>query len=197
MGLIWLKYGPYMFQIIWNWLVIFYFACMILQWKFEPLHASRSKFIVYIANNGPNRVKTLPHYGPNNLTLENILLFWLHDSSVKRLAISGLWKQRYCINGQNMALIWPKHGPNMVILLGHNIDMSLGPISLSPESFISLVCLESQLQVRLVKWPQTHTLTDWLKDTIISRVVPLWGQLKIYTNKSVYVLLTELSGKKS
>ena len=42
-----------------------------------------------------------------------------------------------------MALIWPKHGPNMVILIEHNIDMSLVPISLSPESFITLVCLES------------------------------------------------------
>ena len=41
-----------------------------------------------------------------------------------------------------MALIWPKHGPNMVLLIEYNIDMSLGPISLSPESFISLVCLE-------------------------------------------------------
>ena len=36
-----------------------------------------------------------------------------------------------------MALIWPKHGPNMVLLIGNN--MSLGPISLNPESFISLV----------------------------------------------------------
>jgi len=41
-----------------------------------------------------------------------------------------------------MALIWPKHGPNMVHLIEHNIDMSLGPISLITESFISLICLE-------------------------------------------------------
>ena len=42
-----------------------------------------------------------------------------------------------------MALIWPKHGPNMVPLIEHNIDMFLGPMILSPESFISEVCLES------------------------------------------------------
>ena len=42
-----------------------------------------------------------------------------------------------------MAQIWRKHGPNMVLLIEQNIDMSLGPIGLSPESFISLVCLES------------------------------------------------------
>ena len=42
-----------------------------------------------------------------------------------------------------MALIWSKHEPNMVLLIGHNIGMSIGPISLGPESFISLVCLEN------------------------------------------------------
>ena len=42
-----------------------------------------------------------------------------------------------------MALIWPKHGPNMVPLIGNNIDMSLDPISLNPDSFITLVWLES------------------------------------------------------
>ena len=42
-----------------------------------------------------------------------------------------------------MALKWPKHGPNMVLLIEHNIDKSLGPISLIPESFISLVYIES------------------------------------------------------
>ena len=50
-----------------------------------------------------------------------------------------------------MALIWPKHGPNIVLLIEHNIDMSLGPISLDPESFMSLERLESELKVRLVK----------------------------------------------
>ena len=40
-----------------------------------------------------------------------------------------------------MVLICPKHGPNMVFLTEYNIDMSLGPISLSPESFMSLVSL--------------------------------------------------------
>ena len=44
---------------------------------------------------------------------------------------------------QFMALLWSKHGPYMVLLFGHNIDMSLGLISFSPESFISLLCLES------------------------------------------------------
>ena len=42
-----------------------------------------------------------------------------------------------------MALIWPKHGPNMVLLIKYNIDMSLGPIILNPENFSSLVYLES------------------------------------------------------
>ena len=42
-----------------------------------------------------------------------------------------------------MVLVWPKYGPNMVPLIEHNIDMSLSQISLSPESFISLVYLES------------------------------------------------------
>ena len=72
--------------------------------------------------------QTWPLYDPNNVTFNDNLLFGLHDSPVKILA---------------MALIWPKHGPNMVLLIGNNIDMSLGPISLNPESFISLVCLES------------------------------------------------------
>ena len=69
-----------------------------------------------------------------------------------------------------MAPLWPKHGPNMVLLTSHNLDMSLGPISLSPESIISLVCLESKLQVGLVNCGLT--------DTIISRVIPLWGATK-------------------
>ena len=42
-----------------------------------------------------------------------------------------------------MAQIWPKHGLNMVLSIGYNIDKSLGPISLIPESFISLVYIES------------------------------------------------------
>jgi len=42
-----------------------------------------------------------------------------------------------------MAKTWPKHGPNMVLLIGNNIDMFLGPIILNPESFINLVWLES------------------------------------------------------
>ena len=42
-----------------------------------------------------------------------------------------------------MAQLWPNNGSNMVLLIGHNIDMCLGPISRNPESFISLVCLES------------------------------------------------------
>ena len=42
-----------------------------------------------------------------------------------------------------MALKWPKHGPNMVLLIEYNIDMTLFTTSLSPESLISLACLES------------------------------------------------------
>ena len=42
-----------------------------------------------------------------------------------------------------MALIWLKHGPNMVLLIEYNIDMALVTTSLSPESGISLACLES------------------------------------------------------
>ena len=42
-----------------------------------------------------------------------------------------------------MALLLPKCIPDMVIPIEHNIDMSFGPISLNPESFMSLVCLES------------------------------------------------------
>ena len=87
--------------------------------------------------------QTWPLYGPINPTLNGILLFDLCDSPVKIWAISGIQKQRFCKISQNMALIWSKHGPNMVLLIGHIIDMSIGPISLSPESFISLVCLES------------------------------------------------------
>ena len=52
-------------------------------------------------------------YGPNNLTLIGIPLFGLRDYLVKILAISVIWKQRYCRNSQNMALIWQKHGTNM------------------------------------------------------------------------------------
>ena len=59
-----------------------------------------------------------------------------------------------------MALIWPKYGPYIVPLIEHNIDMSLVPISLSPESFITLVCLDSYLQVRLVNYLLTNTLTN-------------------------------------
>ena len=47
-----------------------------------------------------------------------------------------------------MALIWPKHGSNMVPLIEHNIDMSIGPISLSPESSILLFGLhESPVKI--------------------------------------------------
>ena len=65
-------------------------AYIILEWKFEPFKASRSKNIVEIAKKGPIMAKTLPQYGPNNWTLENILLFGVHDSSVKMVAISGI-----------------------------------------------------------------------------------------------------------
>ena len=34
--------------------------------------------------------KTWPLYGPNNLTLNRILLFDMHDSPVKISAISGI-----------------------------------------------------------------------------------------------------------
>ena len=84
-----------------------------------------------------------------------------------------------------MAPIWLKHGPNMVLLIGHNIDMSMGPISLSPESFISLACLESHLQVRVVNYPLTYSLTD----TSISRVVPLWGATKNSTRRFIVLLV--------
>ena len=49
-----------------------------------------------------------------------------------------------------------KHGPNMVLLIGHYIDMSLGPIRITPESFISLAGLKNKLQVRLVKCGLTN-----------------------------------------
>ena len=116
-----------------------------------------AKILLKQPKQGPYMAKMRPLYGPNNLTFNGILLFGLHDSPVKILAISGIQKPIYCRNSQNMALIWSKHGPNMVLLMGHNIGMSIGPISLSPESFISLVCLESQLQVRLVNYPLTDT----------------------------------------
>ena len=125
--------------------------------------------------------KTWPLYGPNNFTINGILLFNMHYSPVKIWAISGIQKQRYCRNSKIMDLIWPKHGPNMVLLIKHNIDMSLGPICLSPESFISLVSLESQLKVRLVNCP----LTDRQMDTTNSRVVPHWGGNKKLKNQKV------------
>ena len=78
-----------------------------------------------------------------------------------------------------MALIWPKHGPNMVLLIEHNIDMSLGPISLNPESFSSLVCIQSQLQVRLVNYPLTNTRT-----LVSLELSPYGGQLKTLTENS-------------
>ena len=64
---------------------------------------------------GPNMVK----YGFNNWKLKSILLFSMHDYSVKIWTISGFRKQRYCRNSQNMALIWPKHHPNMVPIGQH------------------------------------------------------------------------------
>ena len=75
--------------------------------------------------------------------MDSFLLFGLPDSSVKLWAICGIQTQIYCWHSQNMALIRSIHGPNMVILIGHNIDMSTGPINLSTESFISLESLEN------------------------------------------------------
>ena len=131
----------------------------------------QAKILQKQPKHGPNMDQTWPLYGPNNFTINGILLFNMHYSPVKIWAISGIQKQRYCRNSKIMDLIWPKHGPNMVLLIKHNIDMSLGPICLSPESFISLVSLESQLKVRLVNCP----LTDRQMDTTNSRVVPHWG----------------------
>ena len=45
--------------------VLFYLVCIILEKKFEPFHASRSKDIVEIAKNGPIMDQTLPQYGIN------------------------------------------------------------------------------------------------------------------------------------
>ena len=42
-----------------------------------------------------------------------------------------------------MALLWPKHGPNMVLLIEYNIDMALVTTSLTPESFTRIAGLES------------------------------------------------------
>ena len=49
MALIWPKHGPYMIQIIGYWMVFFCFACVTLQWKFEPFQTCRINDIVKIA----------------------------------------------------------------------------------------------------------------------------------------------------
>ena len=122
-ALIWPKWGPYMVPIIWHLMVFFYLACMTLQWKFEAFQASSGKDIVEIIKTwpyyGPNMAQTWLLYGRNNLTLISILLFGLHDSTVKIWAISVNQKQRYCRNSQNLALIWPKHGSYMIPIIWH------------------------------------------------------------------------------
>ena len=73
------------------------------------------------------------------------------DSLLTLLSDSGVWKQIYCRNSQNIAPNMAKTWPNIVVPIGHNIDMSLSLIGFSPENFTSLVCLELYLQVMLVK----------------------------------------------
>ena len=94
MALLWPKHGPYMVPIIWYLMVLFYLACTTLQWKFEVLQASRSKDNVKIVKTwpyyGPNMAQTWLLYGWNNMTLNGILLFVLHDSPVKIWGISGI-----------------------------------------------------------------------------------------------------------
>ena len=79
----WVLYGP-------NNLILkgcFFLACMILQGKVEAFQASRSKYIVEKAKTwpyyDPNMAQTWLKYGCNNLAWIGILLFGLHDSTVK------------------------------------------------------------------------------------------------------------------
>ena len=91
------------------------FGIVTLQWKFEPFQTSRSKDIVYIAKNEPSIAKTWSQYDPNKSTLSSILLFGMHVSLVKFWFISVI----YYRNSQNMALIWPKHGPYIIPIIWH------------------------------------------------------------------------------
>ena len=98
---IWPQYGPTL-ALIWsqfieNYRVVLYWVCMTLQWKFEPFQASTSKDIV---ENSHDLAQTWTQYGLDNGKLMKI---W---------AISGIYKQIYCRNNQNRALIWPQYGPN-------------------------------------------------------------------------------------
>ena len=63
------------------------------------------------AKNCHNMAKTWPWYGTKKSALKRI--FFVAYMSLQ-WSITGIQKQRYFRNSPKMALIWPKHGQNMI-----------------------------------------------------------------------------------
>ena len=59
-----------------------------------------------------------------------------------------------------MAVIFPKYEPYRVLLIIHNLDISMGPIRLGSESFIGLACIKIYSKIKSVELLQTHGHTD-------------------------------------
>ena len=89
-------------------------ACLTLQWKFKPCQVSRSKDIVEIA-------KTWPFYGQNMVLTWSFKLVLPQSLSMcpgifhANFHIAGYILYPFHRNGQKIALLWPKHGPYMVL----------------------------------------------------------------------------------
>ena len=58
-----------------------------------------------------------------------------------------------------MALLWPKYEANIVLLIRHNLHISIGPIRLGSESFIGLACIEISQKLDYLNY-QTLGRTD-------------------------------------
>ena len=65
-----------------------------------------------------------------------------------------------------MALLWPKYEANMVLLIRHNLNISIGPIRLGSESFIGLACIKIYSEINYLNY---HKHMDTQMYTVVSR----------------------------
>ena len=62
-----------------------------------------------------------------------------------------------------MVPTWSKHGPDMVLMSRHSVDISLRPCLLSVENFSALACLEVKLSQTWTPYGPNMVLTWSLK----------------------------------
>ena len=85
--------------------------------NFKILGVSHSTLFLEIVKIWPFMAKTWSLNGPSNWFFLN-LHHYAQGCSMLNFTLLGVSSSRLFRNCQNMALLWPKHGPNMVLQIG-------------------------------------------------------------------------------